>query len=364
MSNNSLLSFFGRIDLLILIPALFLVLISLSTLLSISPAYFRQQIVALVLGLVGFLIFTRIDLSLLSYLSKFLYGGMLFLLVLVLLFGVTVNAAKSWFDIFGMSIQASEIIKPFFLIVLATFLTQKIGKRIYRFLGALLITFPVFFLIYQQPDLGTGIVYIAASLMVIFLAGFPLRYILLTVVGTSIIIPILFFFLQDYQKQRILTFFDVTSDPTGASYNAIQSLISIGSGGFFGKGFGQGTQSLLRFLPEQQTDFIFATISEDLGFIGSFIVLCLFGILLYRIYKVAISTESAYQYLVCMGVFAIFFFQILFNVGMNLGLMPIIGITLPFVSLGGSSLLASFIALGMISGISKDNKKHQSMEIA
>ena len=362
-NNKGLKGFLRRIDLFLLVPSLVLAAISLSTLFSIDPIFFRQQLIVLCLALIGFLIFTRIDITLLSYSSKFIYLGIIFLLILVLIFGVEVNSSKSWFDIFGVRFQPSEAVKPFFIVVISLFLTQKIGRRLYRFIGSLLLVFPVFFLIAKQPDLGTGIIYITSSLMVIFLAGFPKRYLLLTLLGSILTIPVLFFFLADYQKQRILTFFDVTSDPTGASYNAIQSLISIGSGGFFGKGFGQGTQSLLRFLPEQHTDFIFATISEDLGFIGSVAVLCLFVFMLYRIYKIAVNSDSKFKYLVCMGVFALFFFQILFNVGMNLGLMPVIGITLPFVSYGGSSLLSSFIALGIVSNISTENKKHQSMEI-
>ncbi len=362
-NNKGLRGFVRQIDLLLLVPTLLLIGISLSTLFSINPVFFRQQAITLVLGLITFVTFTKIDLSVLSASSKFLYVGLVILLALVLIFGIEVNNARSWFDIFGVRIQISEIAKPFFFIVLAVFLTEKSTKPIFRYLGFFGLLFPVFFLISRQPDLGTGIIYFSASMLVFFLAGFKKRYVISTIVGALLLLPVVFFTLQDYQKQRILTLFDITNDPTGSSYNAIQSLISIGSGGFLGKGFGEGTQSLLRFLPEQHNDFIFATISEDLGFVGSFFVLSLFAYLLYRIYKIAIKSNGQFEFLVCMGVFGIFFFQLLFNVGMNLGLVPIIGVTLPFVSHGGSSLVSSFIALGIISNIAFENKKKQSMEI-
>ena len=361
--NTGFKGFFKQIDFLLLAPALVLVAVSLLTLFSINPLFFRQQGGALIIALFAFFIFSKVDLGILAFSSKFIYVLIIILLILILIFGIEVNNARSWFDFFGVRVQISEIAKPFFLVVLATFFAKNIKKNIYRFLGFFAIVFPVFYLIAKQPDLGTGIVFFSASMLVFFLGGFQKRYLLATFISALIAIPALFFVLQDYQKQRILTFFNITNDPTGASYNAIQSLISIGSGGLFGKGFGQGTQSLLRFLPEQHNDFIFATISEDLGFIGSFVVLCLFSLLLYRIYKIATLSKNKYEYFLCMGIFGLFFFQILFNVGMNLGLMPIIGVTLPFVSHGGSSLLSSFIALSMVSNISYENKKKQSMEI-
>lgn len=352
-----------QIDFFLLVPALLLVGISLSTLFSINPLFFRQQLISFLIASIAFFIFLKIDIQLLSFSSKFIYVSIIVLLILILFFGIEINNSRSWFDIFGIRIQISEIAKPFFLIVLATFFAQKLKKNIYRLIGFFALLIPVFFLISKQPDLGTGIIYFFASMMIFFIAGFPKRYIFTIISSAFLILPVVFFTLREYQRQRILTFFDITNDPTGASYNAIQSLISIGSGGIIGKGFGQGTQSLLRFLPEQHNDFIFASISEDLGFIGSTVVIFLFIAILYRIYKVAMSSRGQYEYFLCMGVFGIFFFQMLFNIGMNLGLMPIIGVTLPFVSHGGSSLLSSFIALGIVTNIAFNNRRKQSMEI-
>ncbi len=365
MDKNSkgLRGFLRRIDPFLLIPVLIIIAISLLTLLSINPVFFRQQFISLILGIVLFLLFIRIDLVALRSLSKIFYGIAIALFIMLMLFGVEVGGEKNWFDLFGLRFQVSEMIKPFFIIILSSYLFLDIKQRITKFFGALLISMPIIFLVIRS-DFGTGVIYSVITFSLILLAGFPKRYILGSILGAVAIFPLVFLSFEQYQKDRIMTFLDVTSDPTGASYNAIQSLISIGSGGFFGKGFGQGTQSLLRFLPEQHTDFIFATISEDLGFVGSFVVLGLFVVLLYRIYKVSISSRNTYNYLLCMGVFAMLFFQILFNVGMNLGLMPVIGITLPFASYGGNSLIASLIAVGIVSNISTENKRQQSMEIA
>lgn len=362
-NNNGVQGFFRRIDPFLLIPALIIISISLLTLLSISPLFFRQQLISLIIGIVLFLFFVRADLLAFMNLSKALYVVAVILFILLMFFGVEVGGEKNWFDLFGLRFQVSEMIKPFFIIILSSYLFLDIKQRILKFLGAIVLAAPIIFLVIRS-DFGTGVIYSVITFSLILLAGFPKRYILGSVFGAIAIFPLVFISFEQYQKERIMTFLDVTSDPTGASYNAIQSLISIGSGGFFGKGFGQGTQSLLRFLPEQHTDFIFATISEDLGFVGSFVVLTLFVFMLYRIYKIAALSRNVYSYLLCMGVFAMLFFQILFNVGMNLGLMPVIGITLPFASYGGNSLIASLIALGIVSNISTENKRQQSMEIA
>jgi rod shape determining protein RodA len=161
----------------------------------------------------------------------------------------------------------------------------------------------------------------------------------------------------------LVTLFNLTADPFGSSYNAIQSLISIGSGGFFGKGLGEGTQSVLRFLPERQTDFIFASISEGLGFLGGISILCLLCFLLYRIYKVSQNIDDKYPYLIVMGVFFLILVQTVTNIGMNMGMMPIIGVTLPMVSYGGSSLVTNFILLGIVSSIGYEYKRRKAIEI-
>jgi rod shape determining protein RodA len=193
--------------------------------------------------------------------------------------------------------------------------------------------------------------------------SFPFYYYIISLFVLIAPAPLILQMLKPYQKERLVTLFNITADPFGSSYNAIQALISIGSGGFFGKGLGEGTQSVLRFLPERQTDFIFASISEGLGFIGGMSIICLLCFLLYRIYKVSQNTNDTYPYLITMGVFFLILVQTVTNIGMNMGMMPIIGVTLPMVSYGGSSLITNFILLGIVSSIGYEYKKRRTFEI-
>lgn len=354
---------FNRIDFSLLIPSILLVFISLVTLFSIDQALFRQQLLFLVASIFIFFIFLNIDYRFFTLYIRPIYIISLIALMLVLFFGVEVNAAKSWFSFFGFHLQISEVVKPFYIIVIAYFLSSYKTGRIFKFLGAIGLTIPVLLLILRQPDLGTGLMYVATLGGILLMFGFPWRYFITSVLLFLLPTPILFPLLKDYQKERILTFFNTTSDPTGSSYNAIQSLISIGSGGFFGKGLGEGTQSVLRFLPERHTDFIFASISEGLGFIGGISVICLFCFLLYRMLMVYQRTQDKYAQLIVAGAFFLFLVQMTVNIGMNMGIMPIIGITLPLVSYGGSSLLTTFIILGIVSSISYEFKRHSTIEI-
>jgi rod shape determining protein RodA len=232
-----------------------------------------------------------------------------------------------------------------------------------KYVLSIAVSLPIFFLILLQPDTGTALMYFATLAGMLLMYGFPIYYYLISAAFFLIPAPIIFNFLKPYQKERITTLFNITSDPSGSSYNAIQSLISIGSGGFWGKGLGEGTQSVLRFLPERQTDFIFASISEGLGFLGGASIIFLIFFLLFRIYKIARRLEDPYAYLIVIGVFFIFLAQSVTNIGMNIGIMPIIGITLPLVSYGGSSLITSFILLGIVSSIGYESKKHLTYEI-
>ena len=196
-----------------------------------------------------------------------------------------------------------------------------------------------------------------------FIFGFPLRYFLASLLLMTFSFPIFWKFLREYQKQRILTFFHLRVDPLGTSYNAIQSVIAVGSGMLIGRGLGQGTQSTLRFLPERHTDFIFATLSEGLGFIGSLVILVAFGFLFYRIFLIYKNSDSVFSKIFAQAAFSLFLIQFFLNIGMNIGIMPIVGVSLPFVSYGGSSLLSSFILLGFLSSMSKGNNLKEVLEI-
>lgn len=193
--------------------------------------------------------------------------------------------------------------------------------------------------------------------------GFPWWWFVSGLLSVIVLIPIYWSRLHQYQRDRILTFLHIVNDPKGTSYNAIQSIIAVGSGGFLGKGFGQGTQSALRFLPERQTDFLFATFSEMFGFVGSLIVIVAFVILLYRLFMLAQSAEDGFSKIFIAGAFSLLSIQFFVNIGMNIGIVPIVGVTLPFMSYGGSSFIANCILLGLVASMGQKTGGKQVLEI-
>jgi rod shape determining protein RodA len=233
-----------------------------------------------------------------------------------------------------------------------------------KFIRAFILLAPIFFLTLKQPDLGNAMIYLIVLIFMLISYGFPFRYFLGVSVPALLLFPIIFSLLHDYQRQRLLTFLNPTADPFGSSYNVVQSLISIGSGGITGKGIGQGTQSILNFLPERHTDFIFATISESLGFFGALFLIGIYAFLLWKLYSLSLKIHDEFTRLVVLGFYFVLLTHIFLNIGMNIGIVPIVGITLPFVSYGGSSLLTFFLMLGIISSISFDFKKRNTLEIA
>jgi len=238
------------------------------------------------------------------------------------------------------------------IISLATFITTR--DTSFRTLTLIFVFLtPILFLIIKQPDLGSAIIYGLVVVLTLITCGFSLWWFFIGFMGTVISSPFIFSHLHGYQKQRVLTFFAPGSDPLGTSYNSIQAMIAVGSGMFFGKGFSQGTQSSLRFLPERHTDFIFATLSEDLGFFGSLVLFACFAFLFYRLYILFVKCDDPFAKIFVVASFFLLLIQFFVNVGMNIGLLPIVGVTLPFVSYGGSSLLSNFIIIGILCSISK-----------
>ncbi len=354
---------FKRVNLTLLTPSLILVFISLTTLYSIDISFFRSQAVFFAVSIVAYFLFLHVDYHLFRLSAKLSYIIMLLLLGMLFLIGIEAKGAVRWIDLFGVRIQFAEIIKPFFIIFLADFLTKDESRSLKKFLVSLILVAPIFFLILKEPDLGNAIIYFFTAVFMFMMYGFPFKYFFALFVSIIVPLPFIFNFLHEYQKSRILTFLNLTHDPFGSSYNAIQSVISVGSGGIIGKGFGQATQSILRFLPERHTDFIFATICESLGFIGGIAIISLFIYFLYNLYKIAGFTRDTFSHLVISGFYFLFFTHVFFNIGMNIGILPIVGITLPFVSYGGSSLLTSFISLGIVSSMYSDLRKKHSIEI-
>ena len=289
---------------------------------------------------------------------------MIGLLLILFLTGIETRGAVRWVDLFGIRLQFSEIIKPFFVIFMAKYITSDENRSFGKFIRSFLLLTPIFFLTLKQPDLGNAMIYLVVVIFMLFASRFPLRYFLGAGIGIATLFPLIITLLHDYQRARLLTFLNPSSDPFGTSYNAVQSLISIGSGGLIGRGFGQATQSILKFLPEQHTDFIFATISESLGFVGVVFLLGLYVFLLYKIYRISQDTQDEFSRLVVLGFYFLMLTHVFLNVGMNIGIVPVVGVTLPFASYGGSSLLTSFIILGIISSIKFDAKRRGVLEIS
>lgn len=352
---------FFRIDWHLFLPMLVLLFVGLTTLHSLQGSYFKSQFIFAVIGILCFFLFSTLDIYYFKNIALYVYIISLIFLFIVLILGVESRGAVRWFEFIGLRLQFSEIIKPFLCISFAFFISH--NKPSFRmFILSIILLFPVIFLLYRQPDLGNALLYAAVALLTLLICGYPLKTFLIIFAGIGTLIPISFKFLHQYQRQRLFTFFHVNSDPLGISYNIIQSVIAVGSGMFYGKGLGQGTQSNLWFLPERHTDFIFASLSEELGFIGACIIIFSFCFLLYRIYKISVATLDTFSRAFVICTFWFFIIQFVVNVGMNIGILPIVGITLPFVSYGGSSLIASAIFLGLLSSLNK-RKDAQVLEI-
>ncbi len=319
------------------------------------PQLAVNQIVFVCLGILTMVFFVFFDYRLLKNFTAVLYFLMIALLVLVLFIGKGAGGATRWINLGFFQLQPSEISKIILIIVLAKYFSSH-QKDIYKFrhivISGIFVAVPLF-LVASQPDLGTALVFVVIWGGMLLISGIRNIYIFLTSILGLAFLPIFWYFLKDYQKNRILTFLNPTADPLGEGYNVIQSKIAIGSGKLLGRGLGHGSQSYLNFLPQaaQHTDFIFAVLAEELGFLGAILLLGLFFILLIRGLRIARLARDNFGMLLSMGIVVMFTFQILINVGMNLGLMPITGIPLPFVSYGGSSMVLVFCALGILQNV-------------
>lgn len=354
---------FLQIDWQLLVPVLVLLVIGLITLLSLSKELFLSQLFTLVIGLSSFFIFSRIRIEVLQRVALPIYIASVILLFIVLIIGFESHGAIRWISVFGFPVQFSELLKPFLAISLASYLCKHPTRSFRSLISVLVLLLPIFILIAFQPDLGNALIYAGVALLVLLTFGYPFRWLGLLSVPFLLASPFIWSILHDYQQKRLLTFLNPTSDPLGASYNVIQAMIAVGSGMFLGKGLSQGTQSGLRFLPERHTDFIFATIAEGLGFVGVLIVLLAFVLLCLRIYRIFSSFENIFAKIYTSAVFSFFLIQFFINVGMNLAILPVVGVTLPFVSFGGNSLLSNFIFLGILSSLVTTYSRQKVLEI-
>lgn len=351
-----------NLDWHLLTPVLILVILSLTTLFSIDTALFKSQITFFVIGIFTFLFFSQTNYKTIKFYSLPIYVISIILLIIVLIIGVETRGSVRWLELFGFKMQFSEILKPFLAISLSKFLSSRNDRSLKTLALTICFLLPIVFLVFLQPDLGNALIYFIAAIMTLVVFGFPFHYFFSGIIFLSIFSPILWRFLHDYQKQRILTFLN-PNDPLGLSYNASQSIIAVGSGMLIGRGLGLGTQSGLRFLPERHTDFIFATLSEELGMIGAILVIIAFAFLLYRIYVVFQNHEELFPKTFSAIAFSLIFIQFFINIAMNIGILPIVGITLPFVSYGGSSLLSNFILLGFFCAMNRNESGYKTLEI-
>ncbi|MDP3733259.1 MAG: rod shape-determining protein RodA, partial [Candidatus Daviesbacteria bacterium] len=315
-----------------------------------------QQLVYVVAGFMLFLFISQLDLHALRKFINPLYIFESLLLIIVLIWGYETRGSIRWIPLGFFNIQPSEFAKPVLILLLASFWSKNVPNWTNIFKSLALIS-PFVILIFKQPDLGSSLTLIAIWFGVLFASRVSIKKVFILTLIVALVIPSSWQFLRDYQRQRIIGFLAPDADPLGRGYNLIQSTIAVGSGQLLGRGLGRGTQSRLRFLPEHRTDFIFASIAEEMGFLGSFVILIIYLYLLSFCLKVASKVRDNFNFLLVFGVFAMLTFQIFVNIGMNIGLLPITGITLPLISYGGSSMVATFICLGIVASVASGSKK-------
>ncbi len=351
-----------RIDLPLLLAVFALVVIGLvfiysATHLDVADpfAQLKRQLVMVVVGLVGMVVFALIDYRQLQGFAHLIYGLAIVMLLSVMVFGDERLGAQRWIDIGPIAIQPSEFAKIMIAVALAAFVADKfrdLSKPKDLLLTLFYVAVPAF-LIFIQPDLGTSLVIAAATFGVLLLGGIRLKHFLVIAAGVMMVafVAIKFHLLKTYQLTRLMVFLNPESDPTGVGYNLAQSQIAVGSGGFFGKGLLNGTQSTLNFLPHHDTDFIFAVIGEEWGFVGGLLVLALFAFMMFRVVQICINSRDMFGSLLAAAIGSMLFFQMTVNIGMGIGIMPITGLPLPFISFGGSSMIASLVSIGILTSI-------------
>lgn len=336
-------------------------LITMKSFVGAETSHFNQQIIWIIISLFFFFVLSFLDFKFLkgSKVVTFIYVALVFILILLLFVGDERKGSVRWFDLGFFSFQPVDFMKLTLIIVLAKFFSKRhveIKNIKLIFISAIYAGIP-FLLVFLQPDFGSAIILFSIWLGIIILAGVSRKHLLLIFSMVVIAFASLWVFvLADYQKNRIKTFLDPLSDIQGTGYNAYQSTIAVGSGQLFGKGVGYGTQSRLQFLPEHETDFIFAAFAEEWGFLGSLALLILYFLIIWRIIRISMYAPTNFEMLFGSGVAIMLMAHVVINVGMNIGLMPITGTNLPFMSYGGSHLLTTFIALGILMGMNRDRR--------
>ena len=328
--------------------------------------FLMKQVSWLCLGIVFLILVSNFNYRRFFDFGWLLYIVSILLLILVILIAEPRSGAQRWLEILGLNFQPSELARLAVILVLARHLSKRgqlnnYGNSSLRFDSQIFrdLIVPVFivalpmFLIFKQPHLGASLSLLPVLLAMLFMSGINTKYIISLIVTGGLFLPFFWHFLKAYQKARILVFLNPNLDPLGAGYTIIQSKIAIGSGGFFGKGWLAGTQNQLNFLPERHTDFIFSVVGEEFGFLGACLLIILYYFIILRVIKICQATNDAFAQLVIIGIVSLLTFQICVNIAMTLGVMPVVGLTLPLLSYGGSSLIMTFILFGIILNINK-----------
>jgi rod shape determining protein RodA len=319
-----------------------------------SPIYLKQ-LQWIMLGLSLMLVTFLVDYRAINQAAYVIYAISIASLVFVAMFGHTANGAQRWISFGFLLFQPSELMKVTIIIALARYFDDHKSNEPYLlrelFVPFLLVIVPCV-LILKQPDLGTALVTIIVSTSIVLFIGMNWKSILIAVASVLAILPLAWLFLKDYQKDRLLTFLSPESDPLGAGYHIIQSMIAIGSGGFLGKGFLKGSQTQLKFLPEQQTDFVFSVFAEEWGFIGGLVLMLMFISLIIWGLKIAWHSKDLLGTILAFGITALIAWQVVINMGMVLGMLPVVGIPLPFLSYGGSAIVTLLGAIGLLMNVS------------
>jgi len=349
-----------HVDLQLLSGVLLLCLIGLVVLYSAGGEnieFTLRQGVRMCLGLLFMLCFAQVSPSRLERWSIWIYLLSLALLVTVLLVGHTGKGAQRWLDLGFFRFQPSELMKIAVPMMVAWLLAgENLPASLTRNLVACLVIILPVLLIVKQPDLGTALLVVVAGFSVIFIAGMSWRLLAGLFLLAASAVPVLWHFLHDYQRRRVLTFLDPEQDPLGAGYHIIQSKIAIGSGGMYGKGWLNGTQSHLEFLPERTTDFIFAVFSEEFGFMGAVLLISIYLFVVARGLNIAVSAQQTYGRLLAAGLVLTFFISVFVNIGMVTGQLPVVGVPLPLISHGGTSIVTLMVTFGILMSINSHRR--------
>jgi len=364
------LRLFSKFDFSLIAITSLLVAVSLLVLYSLSVTsgadYFLKQCLFATVGFFVLVFVAFFDYRYIQRYSTLLYFGTMAVLLGVLVFGTTVRGTAGWISFGIFQVQPVEFSKITLIIFLASFISKKkseLGEWA-RVIASLILSALLIFLVLKQPDLGSSIVLMSIWIGMILSSGLRWKHLLVLSILGSTLIAGSWFMLADYQKDRINNFIHPESDPRGSGYNVLQAIVAVGSGGLFGKGIGHGSQSQLNFLPEKHTDFIYAVISEELGLVGALFVLILYLALLYRIKRIGEMASDNFGYLISVGILIMFFVQIVINIGMNIGLLPVTGIPAPLLSYGGSSLVTTLLSIGLLLNIYEKRREDTDMHIS